>query len=591
MASSIREKRPSQAARRAGLPLAVVGLLGALSAAGSPARAAPRRSLTGQRGAVAGRVAGFRLPALQSLWPGERYTLQSTNWSGLVLMGSGFHGARASWTVPSVKASSQRLYSASWVGVDGATGSQLIQTGTAQDTADGYWAWYEMLPNPAVPILDPVSPGDHISASVLETKSGSWTISMADTTAGWTYSMPFAYSAPGLSAEWIEEAPTVGSTQSTPADFGTVHFSGTEVYGNFSSGTGWYPTAMTAKNEVELVNQNGQVLALPSAPTPQLASGQSFSDHYVSAPSAPRALSGLPETTSVRLAWRAPSSDGGMAITAYEVRVFKSGVLVRTIRVTSTSTVVGDLSTGGPYAFSVAAHNLGGWTSPFSTRVAVMPTPPPVVRVSSPARSFQVTRQILARYSATDRLVKVASYDVRYEMRRYDQTGFGAWRYPSGWQHTSHAYESVFGSPGDEYCFSVRARTANGAISTWSAPHCSALPLGSASLGVRLPSWSRHTAAGYYLGTYAETTRLGAELAIWNAHVRRIALVVTKCPTCGDLTVLVNNRALATLSTHATTTVHKVLVFLPQFSYRTATVWLKFTGKGRRAIVEGLGLT
>ena len=73
--------------------------------------------------------------------------------------------------------------------------------------------------------------------------------------------------------------------------------------------------------------------------------------------------------------------------------------------------------------------------------------------------------------------------------------------------------------------------------------------------------------------------------------MRRIALVVTKCPTCGDLTVLVNNRALATLSTHATTTVHKVLVFLPQFSYRTATVWLKFTGKGRRAIVEGLGLT
>lgn len=595
MASSSRKRRAPRAVRRAGLALAAVGLLGALASTGSTP-GAPHSSMTGRRGvvrgAVVGRVASFRLPALHSLWPGERYTQQSTNWSGLVLTGSGFHGARASWTVPAVKASSEKLYSATWVGVDGVTSSKLIQTGTAQDTAGGYWPWWELLPNSAEAIPHPVRPGDHIDASVIETASGQWTISMTDTTAGWTWhSRSLRYSPPGLSAEWIEEAPTVGSTQSTPADFGTVRFSGTQVYGNFGSGTGWYGTSMTAKNEVELVDQSGKVLALPSAPTPQSASGQSFSDHYVSAPSVPRALSGLPQTTSVRLAWQAPSSDGGMAITGYQVRVFRSGVLVRTIEVTSTSTTVGGLSTGGQYAFSVAAHNLGGWTSPFSTRLAVMPTPPPVVRVSSPARSFQVTRQILARYSATDRLVKVASYDVRYEVRRYDQAGFGAWRYPSGWQHTSRDYESVFGAPGDEYCFSVRARTANGAISTWSAPHCSALPLGSASLGVRVASWSRHTSAGYYLGAYAETTRPGAELAIWNAHVRRIGLVVTKCPTCGDITVLVNNRAVATVSTHATTTVHKVLVFLPQFSYRTATVWLKFTGKGSRAIVEGLGLT
>ena len=50
--------------------------------------------------------------------------------------------------------------------------------------------------------------------------------------------------------------PPSDGEQSTPADFGTVDFSQTEIYGDFgSSGTSWYSTDMDADNEIAMVNE------------------------------------------------------------------------------------------------------------------------------------------------------------------------------------------------------------------------------------------------------------------------------------------------------------------------------------------------
>lgn len=311
-------------------------------------------------------------------------TTDSTNWSGLGGEGSGIEGAAGQWTVPAIEPSASPLYSATWVGVDGMNDSDLIQTGTAQDTSDGYYAWIEILPAAEEELFSPgggpapVEPGDQISAYVQQTAPASdeWMISIEDSTQNWYFNQNFTYDGPGQSAEWIEEAPTVNGEQSTPADFGTVGFSGTEVYGDLgSSGTSWYSTDMDADNEIEMVNEAGTtVLAMPSSPSPPSVTGQSFSDTYLTAPGTPTDLVATAGVYSVYLSWQSPTYDGGTPIAGYYLDEYLSGAFQQTIDVATTSMTVTGLTPGDFYSFSVAAYNAGSWTSVFT--VATPPVTP-----------------------------------------------------------------------------------------------------------------------------------------------------------------------------------------------------------------------
>jgi hypothetical protein len=524
---------------------------------------------------------------------------ESPNWSGLAMTGSGFEGAAGDWTVPSIQSSGSALYSASWVGVDGDGNSDLIQTGTSQDTSDGYYAWWEILPATSVEITDsygnpaPVEPGDQMVAWVAVTSTaGVWTIYLEDSTQGWYFEQDFDYGGPGQSAEWIEEAPTVGAAQSSPADFGTVDFSGTLVYGDFGSGTGWYYTEMDVTNEIAMINSDGsQILAMPSAPSAASTSGQSFSDTYVTPPSTPTGLAATPGASSAHLSWKAPTADGGTSIFGYYVREYLSGSLQRTTFVSTTSATVAGLTNGDTYSFSVAAHSAGNWTSPYSAAVTVIPEAPPRLTVSSPSQGYQISRKLVIRYSATDASSTIASFDVRYDVGPWNSAYMSYYEYPAGWQRTTATTEEMTGNPGSEYCFDVRARTKSGDVSAWSPNDCTTLPLGSGSLAAITPGWSRHVAAGYYLNSYVETTKLGAELRVVGAEAGQLVLIVTRCRSCGDMAVYLNGKLLKTVSTRGATTVHSSIIVLPSFSLRRATIVLKALSRGRLLILEGLGIS
>jgi hypothetical protein len=152
----------------------------------------------------------------------------SSNWSGYAVTGSGFTSAAGSWIVPTVTATKKASYSSSWVGIDGFNNSSLIQTGTEQDWFQGkahYLAWWEILPAAETPISTiTVHAGDHMTASVTSNGGGRWTISIADTSAGQSFSTVQTYSGPGASAEWIQEAPTVGGRIATLAHYGQTTF-------------------------------------------------------------------------------------------------------------------------------------------------------------------------------------------------------------------------------------------------------------------------------------------------------------------------------------------------------------------------------
>jgi Peptidase A4 family len=151
----------------------------------------------------------------------------SSNWSGYAITGGPFTSVSGHWTVPTVSASRKATYSSSWVGIDGFNDSNLIQTGTEHDYFNGsahYSAWWEILPAAETTIAMTVQPGDAMSATITRGSNNNWTISISDTTRNESFSIVKSYSAPLSSAEWIQEAPTVGGRIATLANYGQTTF-------------------------------------------------------------------------------------------------------------------------------------------------------------------------------------------------------------------------------------------------------------------------------------------------------------------------------------------------------------------------------
>lgn len=158
----------------------------------------------------------------------------SSNWSGYAVTGSRYTSVSASWTEPSVSCSGT-AYSSFWVGLDGDTSSTVEQTGTDADCSGStpqYYAWYEMYPKYPTNLSYTVKPGDKLSASVTTNGSGAFTLTISDSTQGWTNTTNARLKSASLaSAEVIAEAPSSRSGVLPLANFGSVGFSGATVNG------------------------------------------------------------------------------------------------------------------------------------------------------------------------------------------------------------------------------------------------------------------------------------------------------------------------------------------------------------------------
>ncbi len=206
---------------------------------------------------------------------------QSANWSGYYATGGTFTSVSATWTVPTVSASSAAGADATWVGIGGVSSTDLIQAGT-DATAEGnqvvYQAWVETLPqvSQAVPLA--VNAGDSVTTSIVEQSKGVWLVTIKDNTTSKTYQTTVNYSSSESSAEWIEESPSAGRGQLPLDNFGSVNFSNATAVVNGQSET----VKQAGGQAITMSNGAGQALAQPSA----LGSdGESFSVTRTSAPS------------------------------------------------------------------------------------------------------------------------------------------------------------------------------------------------------------------------------------------------------------------------------------------------------------------
>lgn len=209
-------------------------------------------------------------------------TNQSGNWFGydqgsLERGGTLFTAITGDWTVPtaSLHSPAQNEYSSDWIGIGGGcvdTGcsvgdNTLIQTGTEQDVSatgqTSYAAWWEIIPGPSISISMTIKPGDRMHSSIAETvpDSNVWVITLQDVTRNETFTQTVPYSSTHATAEWIEETPLLLGAN---AGFAALPSLTSPVFDNAT--VNGAPANLTASEEIQLIDSNGNVIGTPSAP-------------------------------------------------------------------------------------------------------------------------------------------------------------------------------------------------------------------------------------------------------------------------------------------------------------------------------------
>ncbi|MGW5433325.1 fibronectin type III domain-containing protein [Streptomyces sp. NPDC004059] len=242
------------------------------------------------------------------------------------------------------------------------------------------------------------------------------------------------------------------------------------------------------------------------------------------------------------------------------------------------------------HTFAVKAIDPSGNESTPAKNTWRVDTTQPAITLGSPASAFSLSTTLTAAWSAKDTGAGVANADVRWQ-RASSSGGFSSWTYPSAWQKTTAASVKLTGAArGYTYCFSARARDKAGNQSAWSAPRCTAVVMDDRSLTAS-KGWTRTTSSAYYAGTATTTSKAKETLTRADVQTKRIALIATRCPSCGSVAVYWNGSLIKTISLRATTTQRQAVLNVTAFTgIKSGKLTLR-TQDTRSVQIDGVGLS
>ncbi|OAA59191.1 acid proteinase [Niveomyces insectorum RCEF 264] len=161
----------------------------------------------------------------------------SSNWSGAVLISTGFTSVTGTFVVPTPRApaggrASTEYAASAWVGIDGDTAqNSILQTGVdfyIQNGQASYDAWYEWFPDFAFTFTGfAISANDTITVTVTASSKSAGTAVIENVSTGRTVRHSFSSESntlEELNAEWIVEDFEEGGSLVPFANFGTVTF-------------------------------------------------------------------------------------------------------------------------------------------------------------------------------------------------------------------------------------------------------------------------------------------------------------------------------------------------------------------------------
>lgn len=221
----------------------------------------------------------------------------------------------------------------------------------------------------------------------------------------------------------------------------------------------------------------------------------------------------------------------------------------------------------GPDGQNYVAQNL--WSNEHNSCVPTLP----VVTFTSVPPAVTQTSAATVRYFASDANAPDGiTYDVAYKAARWN----GSWgSLVTAASRTTSNQVSVPVSPGMSYCLVVRAHDTAGAVSPWSSPRCTTVPLDDYSIGMQTAGWTRTHATSAYRGTLTTTRHVGAQIGVNGASTGQVGVVMETCSTCGNVQIWLGKTLLRTVSTHAATTHYRVVWLSVPFGLRTTPISLR----------------
>lgn len=252
-----------------------------------------------------------------------------------------------------------------------------------------------------------------------------------------------------------------------------------------------------------------------------------------------------------------------------------------------------DSASGNRYRHDVAVDDLGnaivGWFDESEggrIRASQQDRGGPHTTMTQPSLSDQTDVAFAAAWRSVDAFADVAGKDVQYRS--------APWNGPYGdritWlSNTTENVATFTGVPGRTYCFSARATDTLGLVGPWSAERCTGVPLDDRALrpGGR---WTRGINSHYYRGTYTHTKTYGATLTLEGVQGRYLALLATRCSSCGKVQVSLNGTSLGTFDLRSSITLRKRIIPVKTFSsVQSGQVKIRVvSGTGKAVYFDGL---
>ena len=149
----------------------------------------------------------------------------------------------------------------------------------------------------------------------------------------------------------------------------------------------------------------------------------------------------------------------------------------------------------------------------------------------------------------------------------------------------------IYGLSGGDWTFKVAGIDYAGNQDPTPAVNLFTVPVSSSKLRAS-KGWTKGGGTGYFMSTYSTTKKKGATLGAARSGTRAVALVATKCPGCGTVTVSYGKKVLKKISLQAASKRKRQLI--PIASWATAhggQVSVKVVSSGKPVTIEGLGFS
>lgn len=310
------------------------------------------------------------------------------------------------------------------------------------------------------------------------------------------------------------------------------------------------------------------------------------------APDSPTGVVATAGNGDATVSWSPPASDGGSPITSYRVTALVGGAAVgmpTTVSGTTTDATVSGLTNGTEYTFTVAAMNSVG-TGPESTPSnAVTPrgvdVQSPQVFLIEPAATYSMSRVVRGEWDGTD---DIGIFGFDPDLRATPWNGSpGAWL---EWKPLGTATAaSYWGAYGRTYCVRVVAHDGAHNVSS-PARRCTAVPLHSGHLSYA-GDWTKYSSSATFAGAARWTTTRGATATRTGVVGERLAVIATRCPSCGAIEVRINGVVMRRFSLYAPTMQRsQALEFFTRAWPIRGTVSVHVISTNRLVTIEGLAV-